>query len=94
MIKIHYTSHLELRLSIRKIPFDYPRRIYQNPDQRFMDVLENKEIAIKKLMYNRKLRNMMVAYETKAEFIEIITIHPITDEKIINRAMSGRWLRK
>lgn len=50
-------------------------------------------IAIKKLEYNKKLRNMMIAYEEKESKIEIITIHPITDEKIINRIMSRRWTK-
>ena len=44
-------------------------------------------------MYNDKLRNMMIAYEEKDEFVEIITIHPITEEKIINRLINKRWIK-
>ena len=36
---------------------------------------------------------MMIAYEEKDEEIEIIIIHPLTDEKIMNRIMSGRWTK-
>jgi len=35
----------------------------------------------------------MIAYEEKEGKIEIVTIHPITDEKIINRIMSKRWTK-
>jgi hypothetical protein len=35
---------------------------------------------------------MMIAYEEKKGIVEIITIHPITEEKIINRTMKGRWV--
>ncbi|HLD42411.1 MAG TPA: hypothetical protein VJB08_00295 [Candidatus Nanoarchaeia archaeon] len=89
---IEYSKHLELRLKIRKIPKDYPNKIYKNPDQRFFDNVEGREIAIKKLYYNKKVRNMMIAYEEQDN--KIITIHPLTDEKIINRVLSGRWTRK
>lgn len=93
MAKIEYTGHLKLRLKVRKIPDEYPQKIYENPEQRFFDNAEKTLIAIKKLHYNKKLRNMMIAYEEKEGKIEIVTIHPITDEKIINRIMSKRWTK-
>lgn len=93
MTKIEYTEHLKLKLKVRKIPENYPKEICQNPEQRFYDNVEKTFIAIKKLKYNKKARNMMIAYEENEDLIEIITIHPITDEKIINRVMSGRWTK-
>jgi len=93
MIKIVYTGHLKLRLKVRKIPEIYPQEIYESPEQRFFDNAEKTFIAIKKLRYNKKLRNMMIAYEEKDDKIEIVTIHPINDEKIINRIMSKRWTK-
>lgn len=91
MVKLEYTDHLQLRLKVRKIPENYPKEIYENPEQKFYDNLEKTFISIKKLDYNKKLRNMMIAYEEKEGKMEIVTIHPITEEKIINRVMSGRW---
>jgi len=93
MVEIVYTNHLKLRLKIRNIPDNYPKIIYDNPEQKFFDTLEKNFIAIKKLKYNERIRNMMIAYEDKKGIIEIITIHPISDEKIINRVMSGRWIK-
>ena len=93
MIKIEYTEHLKLRLKIRKIHEEYPKKIYENPEQKFFDNVEGTFIAIKKLHYNKKLRNMMIAYEEKNDDVEIITIHPISDEKIINRVMNKRWTK-
>lgn len=91
MSEIIYTDHLRLRLNIRKIPYEYPKIIYSDADQRFFDVLEGKDIAVKKLKYTRRIRNMMIAFEKKGNVVEIVTIHPISDEKILNRIMSGRW---
>ena len=93
MAKIYCTGHLKLRLKIRKIPEDYPQKIYKEPEKKFFDNVEGTHIAIKKLEYNKKIRNIMIAYEEKKGDIEIITIHPITEEKIINRIISGRWIK-
>lgn len=44
--------------------------------------------------YNNKERNMMIVFEVVSGEVCIITIHPITDEKMTNRIMSGRWVKK
>lgn len=93
MDKIHYTDHLKLRLKARNIPEHYPTIVYKDPEQMFFDAIEGNHIAIKRLKYNKKIRNIMIAYEEKNRNIEIVTIHPISDEKIINRIMSGRWIK-
>ncbi len=93
MAELIYTDHLKLRLRIRKIPNNYPEIIYKNPDQKFFDNLEGYNVAIKKLKYNQKLRNMMIVYEEKGKEVEIITIHPITEEKVINRVINKRWTK-
>lgn len=92
-MEITYTDHLILRLNIRKIPREYPGIISRYPQQKFFDNIEGNYIAIKKLKYNGKLRNMMVAYDIKDGKIEIITIHPISDEKIRNRILTKRWTK-
>lgn len=93
MADIVYTDHLKLRLKIRNIPYNYPNIIFNEPEQEFFDRVEENYIAIKKLKYNNKERNMMIAYEKKGTDVEIITIHPIDEEKIINRTMSKRWIK-
>jgi len=90
---IIYTNHLRLRLKLRNFPEHYPREIYLNGEQSFFDVIEQKFIAIKKLKYNGKFRNIMIAYKQSKELVEIFTIHPITDAKILNRTLSGRWIK-
>jgi len=93
MKKVVYTNHLKLRLYLRKIPLDYPKIIFENPEYIFFDNMEKRNIAIKKLKYNNKLRNIMIAYEEINNIIEIVTIHPISEEKIINRINSRRWIK-
>ena len=94
MAEIKYTEHLKLRLESRKIPEEFPEMIYEDADQNFFDNLEGTFIAVKELYYNDKLRNMMIAYEIEDNEIKIITIHPITNEQIINRTIKGRWTKQ
>lgn len=91
-MKVNYTNHLKFRIKIRNIPEEYPKLIYENPEQVFIDIFENRKIAIKKLKYNNKLRNMMIAYDEFDHRIEIVTIHPISDKQLINRQVSGRYI--
>jgi hypothetical protein len=93
MKKIIHTDHLSLRLKVRKIPEDYPKKIYLTPDQKYYDVFEKTFIYIKKLRYSGKIRNMMIACEEMAGEVRIITIHPITEENVINRVIRGRWIK-
>lgn len=93
MKRVVYTDHLKLRMKIRKIPKNYPKMIFEKPEQRYYDVAERNSIAIKRLRYNKKLRNMMIAYEEKNGEVDIITVHPITKEKIANRVTKGRWIK-
>lgn len=93
MKEIKYSNHLKLRISIRKFPPNYPKKVYKNPEQNFFDNVEGTNIAIKRLKYNEKVRNIMIAYEESDKEVEIITIHPISDVKILNRIMSRRWTK-
>lgn len=91
MKNIIYSNHLQCRLQIREVPEHYPREIYRYPEQCFLDSVEGHTIAVKRLDYNGKARNMMIAYDETGDNATIITIHPISDEMIINRTISGRW---
>ena len=93
-MNIIYTNHVKLRLALRRIPEEYPRLIFEKPEQKFFDIREKRIIAIKKLKYNHRLRYIMIAYEIKNACAFIITIHPIREDQIINRIKSGRWQKK
>lgn len=94
MKTVVYTEHLKLRLKLRKIPESYPKIIYESPEEKYYDRAENRQVAIKKLHYNQKIRLMMIAYEEATEKVEIVTIHPMTESKIKNRASRGRWIKR
>ena len=40
MKEVIYTDHLNLRLSLRNIPTNYPEKIFENPEQIFLILLK------------------------------------------------------
>lgn len=90
-MKIVYRPHLVIRLKERKIPQDYPKKIVEKPQQEYFDTLAKRNIAIKKLHFEGKLRNMLVAYDIIKNTIEIVTIHVISSKEIQNKLKVGRW---
>ncbi|OGM33399.1 hypothetical protein A2803_04335 [Candidatus Woesebacteria bacterium RIFCSPHIGHO2_01_FULL_44_21] len=93
-MKIIYRPHLKRRLKERKFPDDYPHKIYKEAKFRFFDTQTKHHIAIAKMEYADKLRNLSISYDKIGNKIEIITIHPISDEDIKSRIKSKRWQKK
>ncbi|MFA5933426.1 MAG: hypothetical protein WCV81_04085 [Microgenomates group bacterium] len=91
---IIYTDHLEIRLKIRKFPYDYPKIIYNNPDQCYYDEDQQSFISIKKLLYNGKKRKICIAYTFDGLNVKIKTIHPEKEITIKNRIAKGRWVKQ
>lgn len=91
MQEIIYTQHLKLRLSLREIPYSLPKKIYQTSKQRYFDKETFKKVAIKKVKFKNKLREMAVIYEEINNQINLITIHPLKNYQKISRIKSGRW---
>ena len=90
-MKIVYRPHLKIRLKQRNIPFNYPKQIIESPEKEYFDTLAKRNIAIKKLLLEGKLRNMIVAYDKIRNNIEIVTIHVISNKEIWNKVKTGRW---
>ena len=92
-MEVKYTAHLQWRLNIRSIPYELPRQIWEASNEHYMDTLTNHNIAIHKIKYNGKLREMAVSYDKKENSIEIITVHPIKSRQKNGRIHSGRWIK-
>lgn len=92
-MKIIYREHLKRRLRERKIPNSYPKKIFLNSTRRFFDTGTNHHIAVAKLQYAGKLKNLALSYDIIDEQVEMITVHPISDQEITNKIKSGRWIK-
>ena len=93
-MKIILRPHLKIRLEQRRIPQESPELIVKDPEKRFFDTETGREIAIKKLEYNEKIRSMVVVYDIIEGEIQIITIHPVSEQEIQNKLNRGRWIKR
>ncbi len=91
MSKIMYSAHLEFRLKIRSIPRLLPKQIFQISKEHYFDTQTRKNIAIKKVRYKNKVREVAVIYEKVGGHIILITIHPLKILQKEHRIKSKRW---
>jgi len=92
-MKIIYTPHLKFRLKVRGIPSHLPKKIFKEAKEHYYDSLTQHYVAVHKLKFINKLREVAVTYDKKEKVIEIITIHPLKTYQKIARINSGRWRR-
>lgn len=92
LVKLIFTDHLKTRLRQRKIPLKIVRQIFSQTQEFFYDTLRKHHIVVSTVIYNRKPRKVLAAYDKIDQTAEIITIHPITDKEIEGRLESGRWI--
>ena len=90
-MKLKFTDHLKKRLSERKIPLEIIQEIFRNKGELYYDNLRKHQIMVSKVTYRNKLRKMLVAYDIIKRVVEVITLHPITDEEIKQRLKIKRW---
>jgi hypothetical protein len=90
---IIYTSHLEFRLKERNIPYEIPRRIFDESNDCYYDRITEHYIALHKIEFKGKIRNMSLTFDWQDNKIELITIHPISQNQKQSRIDSGRWVK-
>lgn len=91
MKRISYTSHLELRLKLREIPYDLPRKIYETAKERYFDSATRKLTAVQKVRYKGEIRDFVLVYDEYDQDVALITLHPLKIHQKVSRIKSGRW---
>jgi hypothetical protein len=90
--RIIYADHLHLRLGLRKIPAQLPRRIYLRAKEQFFDTNTQHCVAVARARYAGKMREMAVSFEDDGETVTLITIHPLKEQQKKNRINAQRWI--
>lgn len=70
-------AHLKFRLEKRGIPANIPRKIYQDSNEKYYDSATGHKIAVGRLDYSGREREVMIAYDEFEDRIEIVTVHPL-----------------
>lgn len=90
-MKIRFSEHIKFRLRTRGISEFLVKKIYLEADNRYYDTETEYFIAIKKLKFESKQRNIMVAYIEDGEEILLLTVHPLKPSQKENRIKRKRW---
>jgi hypothetical protein len=90
--RIQYADHLRLRLTLRQIPEQLPRRVYQRTKEQFFDTVTHHRVAVARAHYAEKIREMAVSFEDDGETVTLITIHPLKAQQKTNRINTRRWV--
>ena len=64
-------------MEIRDIPKNLPMKIFKEAQEVYLDTDTSYHIALKKLMYKNKIRDMIVVFEELDDVIILVTIHPL-----------------
>ena len=91
MEEITYSQHLEFRLKLRLMPRELPRTIYQESEERYLDIVTGLNIAVGVADYQGKMRELAVAFRKDNNRINLITIHPLKSNQKLRRVILGRW---
>ncbi len=91
MKKIVYSVHLGLRLKLRVISRELPLKIYRLARERYFDADTLKNIAVMRVKFRNKTREMAVVYMDRQDDVLLITVHPLKTFQKDNRIKSGRW---
>lgn len=91
MKEIIYSSHLKFRIRVRDIPYPLPAEIYQTAREKYFDFATKKKVAVKRVLYKGRNRDMVVAYEESFSEVKLITIHPLKLLQKYNRIKTKRW---
>lgn len=89
--EVSYTSHLQLRMRIREIGDNLPRKIYEKSKEIYFDFHTEYYVAVSEAYYKGKTREMAVTYEETADEVKIITIHPLKLYEKLSKIRRGRW---
>ena len=90
-MQIRYSEHIKGRLTLRKIEYDLPRKIFEKSEERYSDVKTGHTIAVMKVELYKKIREVMVAYVIENNCGKLLTIHPLKEGQKRNRIERGRW---
>jgi hypothetical protein len=92
-MQIKYSKHLKTKIALRKIDYELPKKIFEDAEERFIDIATGNTIAVARVVIYAKERDVMVAYNYEEENVKLLTIHPLKEGQKENRIKSGRWRR-
>ena len=83
---------MEFRLKKRGIPYDIPKSVYRDSSEKYYDNIAGHKIAVSRVDYSGREREVMIAYDEFEDRIEIVTVHPLKWMQKQQRIKNRRWV--
>lgn len=90
-MKIIFSDHLKVRMKLREIPEVIVRKIYLEADEKLYDTETSNLVAIKKILFQGRDKDMAVIYKEFGDEVLLYTVHPLKSGQKENRINKGRW---
>lgn len=81
LVQIKYSKHIESRLSLRRMDYNLPKRIFEQSKETYIDEETGYFPATMSLALYNKSREVMIAYAMEQDFVKLLTIHPLKRDK-------------
>ena len=85
------SRHLRERMRLRGIPEGLPQSIYREADGHFLDAETGLLVAVKRLPFQGRERDMSLSYTKSGDDVLLVTLHPLREGQRERRITSGRW---
>ena len=80
-------------MSLRKIDYELPRKIFDQSKERYVDEVTQHFIATMEVELYNKRKEGMIAYVIEEDVVRLLTIHPLKKGQKENRIGTGRWVK-
>ncbi len=91
-MKIRFSRHYAERQKLRSIPDDLAETILIKADGHFRNGVTGWLIAVKRLVFQGKERDMALTYTRMGDEVILITLHPLKEGQKERRVDSRRWI--
>ena len=90
-MKFVFSNHFSERNKLRNISMGIATAIFSNADGHYMDAQTNAFVAVKRIEFQGRERNVGLTYVIRGDEAVFITIHPLKEGQKQNRINNGRW---
>ncbi|MCD6489916.1 MAG: DUF4258 domain-containing protein [Thermodesulfobacterium sp.] len=93
-MKITFSKHASQKIKERKIKVEMIKKVLNDPEFLFYDLIERILVAVAKVKINDIQTNLVVIFTKKGEEIKIVTTYPCKNiDKEIKRKEGIKWVR-
>jgi len=90
-MSLRLSRHLRERMVLRAIPDSLPETIYRDADSHFFDSQTGLIVAVKRIVFQGRERDMALCYTRSGDDVLLVTLHPLQEGQRERRIESGRW---